>query len=127
MGQEESGAQVEAALHDAHQAVSLQARNAGEATDFIAGDGENLGTAVGQALPQAGDRPLVLPTGSTNFAFVGQYVEIPEDVVFTVEFSVRGAMHAVYGLLGIDKPIPGVYHGLAHPKVAVDALRTALG
>lgn len=73
------------------------------------------------------DRPLVLPRGSTNFALLGQYVEIPEDVVFTVEYSVRGAMHAVYELLGIDKEIPGIYHGLAHPKVAAEALRIALG
>lgn len=79
------------------------------------------------AVRAAGDRPPVVPTGSTNFAFVGQYVEIPEDVVFTVEFSVRGAMHAVYELCGVDKPIPGIYHGLANPRVAVDALRTALG
>ena len=73
------------------------------------------------------DRPLVVPEGSTNFALLGQYVEIPDDVVFTVEYSVRGAMHAVYELLGIDEEIPGIYHGLAHPKVAADALRTALG
>ncbi len=73
------------------------------------------------------DRPLVVPEGSTNFALLGQYVEIPEDVVFTVEYSVRGAMHAIYALLDVDKPIPGIYHGLAHPKVALDALRTALG
>lgn len=79
------------------------------------------------AVRAVGDRPPVVPKGSTNFALLGQYVEIPEDVVFTVEFSVRGAMHAVYELRGIDKPIPGIYHGLADPKVAFDALRTALG
>jgi oleate hydratase len=73
------------------------------------------------------DRPLVIPRGSENFAFLGQYVEIPEDVVFTVEYSVRGAMHAVYELMGIHKPIPGIYHAMAHPAVAFDALRTALG
>lgn len=28
------------------------------------------------------DRPLVIPQGSKNFAFLGQYTEIPEDVVF---------------------------------------------
>jgi oleate hydratase len=48
-------------------------------------------------------------------------------VVFTVEYSVRGAMHAVYELLGVDKPIPGIYHGLANPKVAFEALATAFG
>jgi oleate hydratase len=78
------------------------------------------------AVRAVGDRPAVVPLGSTNFALVGQYVEIPEDVVFTVEFSVRGAMHAVYALRGIDERIPGIYHGLTDPKVAVDALRSAL-
>ncbi len=73
----------------------------------------------------AHDRPLVIPDGAANFAFLGQYVEIPDDVVFTVEYSVRGAMHAVYGLLGLDQPIPPVYHALADPKTAFQALKTA--
>ncbi len=73
------------------------------------------------------DRPLVIPKGAKNFALLGQYVEIPEDVVFTVEYSVRGAMHAVYGLLGLEHEIPAIYHGIADPKVAFDALRTLMG
>lgn len=73
------------------------------------------------------DRPLVVPRDARNFAFLGQYVEVPEDVVFTVEYSVRGAMHAVYQLFHIDREIPGVYHALAHPHVAFEALKTALG
>jgi oleate hydratase len=80
-----------------------------------------------QFQPRAvGDRPHVVPKGSQNFAFLGQYTEIPEDVVFTVEYSVRGAMHGVYGLLGIDDEIPGIYHAMAHPKVALGALKKAL-
>ena len=70
------------------------------------------------------DRPLVVPKGAKNFAFLGQYVEIPEDVVFTVEYSVRGAMHAVYELMGVDLPIPAIYHALEHPSVAFKALHT---
>ena len=70
------------------------------------------------------DRPLVIPKGAKNFAFLGQYVEIPEDVVFTVEYSVRGAMHAVYELMGVDLPIPAIYHAFAHPSVAFKALHT---
>ena len=31
------------------------------------------------------DRPDVVPQGSTNLALIGQYVEIPDDVVFTVD------------------------------------------
>ena len=55
-----------------------------------------------------GDRPLPVPPGSTNFAFISQFVEVPEDVVFTVEYSVRAAQMAVYQLLEIDLPIPPV-------------------
>ena len=35
-----------------------------------------------------GDRPFVRPQGSKNYAFIGQYVELEGDVVFTVETSV---------------------------------------
>ena len=55
-----------------------------------------------------GDRPLPVPLNSKNLAFVSQFVEIPEDVVFTVEYSVRAAQTAVYGLLDIDRAIPPV-------------------
>lgn len=73
------------------------------------------------------DRPPVIPPGAKNFALLGQYVEIPDDVVFTVEYSVRGAMHAVYGLLGLKNEIPSIYHGIADPKVAMASLRTLMG
>jgi oleate hydratase len=75
---------------------------------------------------RAGDRPLIVPRGAQNFAFLGQFTEVPGDVVFTVEYSVRGAMHAVYQLLGVRKDIPGIYHGLADPKAALRTLKTAL-
>ena len=55
-----------------------------------------------------GDRPLPVPASSVNFAFISQFVEIPEDVVFTVEYSVRAAQIAVYQLLRIDRSIPRV-------------------
>ena len=55
-----------------------------------------------------GDRPRPVPAGSRNFAFVSQFVELPEDVVFTVEYSVRAAQTAVYELLGLDRKIPAV-------------------
>jgi oleate hydratase len=54
------------------------------------------------------DRPLPVPRGSRNLAFISQFVEIPDDVVFTVEYSVRAAQMAVYELLGIDRKIPPV-------------------
>ena len=54
------------------------------------------------------DRPLPVPHGSTNFAFISQFVEIADDVVFTVEYSVRAAQMAVYELLGISRKIPPI-------------------
>ncbi len=55
-----------------------------------------------------GDRPLVVPRHSQNFALIGQYVEIPQDVVFTEEYSVRGAREAVYSLLHLNKKVARV-------------------
>jgi oleate hydratase len=52
------------------------------------------------------DRPLPVPLGTKNFAFISQFVEIADDVVFTVEYSVRVAQMAVYELLGITREIP---------------------
>lgn len=57
------------------------------------------------------DRPEVVPKGSTNLAFVGQFVEMPLDTVFTVEYSVRGAETAVYGLMNMDRQPKSVYKG----------------
>jgi oleate hydratase len=54
------------------------------------------------------DRPLPVPKGSKNFAFISQFVEIPDDVVFTVEYSVRAAQMAVYELLGITRAVPPI-------------------
>lgn len=55
-----------------------------------------------------GDRPLPVPANSKNLAFVSQFVEIPDDVVFTVEYSVRAAQMAVYQMLGITEPVPPI-------------------
>ena len=66
-----------------------------------------------------GDRPQVVPDGSRNFAFLGQFTELPQDIVFTVEYSIHGAMHAVYTLLGIDRAIPPIYHGIRDPQAAL--------
>lgn len=63
-----------------------------------------------------GDRPHVVPTGWTNLAFIGQYCELPDDVVFTVEYSVRSAQTAVYSLLGLDRKPPAVYKGQYDPR-----------
>jgi oleate hydratase len=72
-----------------------------------------------------GDRPKVIPDGAQNFAFLGQFTELPGDVVFTVEYSIHGAMHAVYEFFGVDRPIPPIYQGLHDPKVGLRALQAA--
>jgi oleate hydratase len=54
------------------------------------------------------DRPLPVPQDSKNLAFVSQFVEIPDDVVFTVEYSIRAAQMAVYSLLSLERKIPPV-------------------
>ena len=55
------------------------------------------------------DRPRIVPEGCTNLAFIGQYVEVAGDVVFTVETSVRTPLEAVYALTHLDKNIIEVY------------------
>ena len=77
-----------------------------------------------QFLPrEKGDRPDVIPDGSKGLAFVGQFCEQPEDVVFTVEYSIRSAQTAVYELLGLDRKPPPVYHGKFDPRVLYRAFR----
>lgn len=68
------------------------------------------------------DRPLPVPPNSRNLAFVSQFVEVPEDVVFTVEYSVRAAQMAVYQLLGVQREVPPVSHHDQSLKVKMDAL-----
>lgn len=81
-----------------------------------------------QFMPRvAGDRPDVIPAGSRNFGFLGQFAEIPHDCVFTVEYSVRSAMMAVYGLLGLEKPVEPVYPGWYDIRVLAQAAKTCLG
>jgi len=78
-----------------------------------------------QFMPRAkGNRPEVVPEGATNFAFLGQFCEIPDDVVFTVEYSVRSAQMAVYALLDIEKKVPPVFKGQHDVGVLFNAFKT---
>jgi oleate hydratase len=80
-----------------------------------------------QFLPRVkGDRPPVVPEGSTNLAFIGQFCEIPDDVVFTVEYSVRSAQIAVYSLLKLDKHVSPLYKGEHSIHVVLDSMATLL-
>ncbi|EOR26304.1 myosin-cross-reactive antigen [Clostridium sartagoforme AAU1] len=70
------------------------------------------------------DRPKVVPEGSTNFAMISQFVEIPEDMVFTEEYSVRAARMAVYTLLNVkDKKVIPVTQYKKDPKVLLKAIK----
>ncbi len=55
------------------------------------------------------DRPLVVPEGAVNFAFLGQFAETPRDTIFTTEYSIRTGMEAVYTLLQVDRGVPEVW------------------
>ncbi|PPF74019.1 MULTISPECIES: oleate hydratase [unclassified Pseudoclavibacter] len=59
---------------------------------------------------KAGDRPAVVPKGSVNFAFIGQFAETTRDCIFTTEYSVRTAMEATYELLGVERGVPEVFN-----------------
>ncbi|WP_270522644.1 oleate hydratase [Ligilactobacillus ruminis] len=60
-----------------------------------------------------GDRPDVVPVGSKNLAFIGNFAESPtRDTVFTTEYSVRTAMEAVYSLLNVDRGVPEVFNSV---------------
>jgi oleate hydratase len=72
----------------------------------------------------AEDRPRVVPEGSQNLAFIGQFCEQPHDVVFTVEYSIRSAQRAVYTLLALDKALTPMYKGAHDPRVLFEALAT---
>lgn len=69
-----------------------------------------------------GDRPLPVPTGSKNLAFISQFVEIEGDVVFTVEYSVRAAQMAVYQLFAIERQVPPVTQHDKSFRVQFDAV-----
>ena len=68
-------------------------------------------------------KTYLVDEGSKNLAFVGQYCELPDDVVFTVEYSVRSAQTAVYSLLGLEKEPPPVYKGHYDPRVLLEAFK----
>ena len=55
------------------------------------------------------DRPHVVPKGSVNLAFIGQFVEIPADTIFTTEYSMRSGMESVYTLMNVDRGVPEVW------------------
>jgi oleate hydratase len=67
-----------------------------------------------------GDRPVVVPEGSKNFALLGQFVEIPDGIVFTTEYSVLGAIHAVKRFVKPSLAVPPMYFGQHHPRTVIE-------
>jgi oleate hydratase len=49
------------------------------------------------------DRPEVIPKGSINLALLGQFVEVPGDIVMTGEYGVQAAQTAVFQMMGVQK------------------------
>ena len=70
---------------------------------------------------EAGDRPKVVPEGSVNFAFIGNFAETPRDTVFTTEYSIRTGMEAVYTLLNVDRGVPEVWGSVYDLRDLLDA------
>jgi len=56
----------------------------------------------------AGDRPNAVPEGCTNLGLIGQFVETRNDIIFTMEASIRTARIGVYKLLNIPKQVPDI-------------------
>ena len=73
------------------------------------------------------DRPRGVPEGCTNLGFIGQYVEVKDDAVFTVETSVRTAMEAVYALTKLDRDVPEVYPSRFDIRCAVGHMKRFAG
>jgi len=78
-------------------------------------------------MPRSGtDRPQVVPEGATNLGLLGQYVEVPRDIAFTIEYSARTAWEAIYRLLKRGPAPPPVYQGQYDLKAVFAALKLFL-
>jgi oleate hydratase len=74
-----------------------------------------------------GDRPSVVPEGATNLGLIGQYVEVPQEIAFTIEYSTRTAWDAIHTLLKRGPLPPPVYQAEYDPKALLKALEVLLG
>ena len=69
------------------------------------------------------DRPRPVPEGAINLGLLGQYVEVPREVAFTIEYSARTAWEAIHVLLKRGPAPPPVYQGQYDPKALFKALK----
>ncbi len=80
-----------------------------------------------QFLPRTSeDRPPVVSDEISNLAVLGQFCEIPDDIVFTLEYSVRAAQIGVYTLLHLDKKVTPIYKGYKNPQYVFSTVTTAM-
>jgi len=70
-----------------------------------------------------GDMPPPVPEGATNLGLIGQYVDVPREIAFTIECSVRSAWQAIHVLLKRGPVPPPVYQGQYDPKALFNALK----
>jgi oleate hydratase len=73
-----------------------------------------------------GDMPPPVPEGATNLGLIGQYVDMPKEIAFTIECSVRSAWEAIRTLLKRGPAPPPVYQGQYDPKAVLAALKVFL-
>jgi oleate hydratase len=73
-----------------------------------------------------GDRPRPVPEGATNFGFLGQFVEVPQEIAFTIENSVRTGREAIRQLLKRGPAPPPVYQGQFDPAALFAALKVMI-
>lgn len=73
-----------------------------------------------------GDMPPPVPEGATNLGLIGQYVDMPREIAFTIECSVRSAWEAIRTLLKRGPAPPPVYQGQYDPKALLGALKVFL-
>jgi oleate hydratase len=78
-------------------------------------------------LPRSrGDRPPPVVEGATNLGLIGQYVEVPSEIAFTIECSVRTAWDAIHNLLKRGPAPPPVYQAQYDPRALLGALKVFL-
>ncbi|KAJ5134338.1 hypothetical protein N7526_005703 [Penicillium atrosanguineum] len=51
------------------------------------------------------DRPQVIPQGMKNMALIGQFVKIPDEIVGTMDYYVKGSDMAVHHLMGLGQDV----------------------
>jgi oleate hydratase len=81
-----------------------------------------------RALCSTGGRSATAPVvrkSSRNLAFISQFAEMPFDMVFTEQYSVRCAQIAVYHFLGVpESRLTRLHHYEKSPRVLAKAAVT---